>query len=250
MELALQGLKWITCLIYIDDIIVFGKSFDEHLQRTEQVLERIRAAGLKLKPEKCNMLQSDVIFLGYVVSGEGVSPSRVNIAKILDWPRPKTAKQVKQFVAMESYYRRYVKDFVSKVRPMVELTKKGKRFLWSEACERSFEKLKRALVSSDIMGYPLNDAGNFILDVDPSDVGIGGILQSAPDARVQRASHSLRQHFKQSWDNCITEKKLLAVRFFHRVFQTILTRQKICGENRPPGFNLAFQIKGTKREDS
>ena len=111
-------------LIYIDDIIVFGKSFDEHLQRIEQVLERILAAGLKLKPEKCNMLQRDVIFLGHVVSGEGVSPSPVNIAKILDWPRPKTAKQVKQFVAMGSYYRRYVKDFASKVRPMVELTKK------------------------------------------------------------------------------------------------------------------------------
>ena len=81
MEMVLQGLQWITCLIYIDDIIVFGRDFDEHILRIEQVLERIRSAGLKLKPQKCNMLQKEVVFLGHVVSGEGVKPNPVNIAK-------------------------------------------------------------------------------------------------------------------------------------------------------------------------
>ena len=128
MEMALQGLQWITCLIYIDNIIVFGRTFEEHVQRLEQIFERIREAGLKLKPTKCNMFKQEVIFLGYVVSGEGVRPSPVNSTKILDWPEPRTAKQEKQFVAMGSYYRRYVRNFASMVRPMTELTKKGKHF--------------------------------------------------------------------------------------------------------------------------
>ena len=115
MELALQGLKWITCLIYIDDIIVFGKNFEEHMCRVEEVLERIKAAGLKVNPEKCLMLQKKVVFLGHVVSGEGVKPSPTNITKIMSWPKPKNAKQVKQLVAMGSYYRQYVKDFASMV---------------------------------------------------------------------------------------------------------------------------------------
>ena len=87
-------------------------------------------------------------------------------------PKPKTAKQVKQLVAMGSYYRRYV----SIVRPMIDLTKKGKKFIWTEACDRSFEQMKKALLSADVMGNPLNEAGDFILDVDASDIGIGGIL--------------------------------------------------------------------------
>ena len=145
MEMALRGLQWITCLIYIDDVIVFGKTFEEHLARVEEVLERIQAAGLKLKPEKCRMLQKEVVFLGHVVSGKGVQPSPTNISKIISWPRPKTAKQVKQFVAMGSYYRRYVKDFASMVKPMVDLTKKSKKFVWSVACETAFAEMKKAL---------------------------------------------------------------------------------------------------------
>ena len=143
MELALKGLQWVTCLIYIDDIIVYGRGFDEHMRRVEEVLERLKAAGLKLKPDKCNMLQSEVVFLGHVVSAEGTRPNPTNINTILEWPKPKTAKQIKQLVAMGSYYRRYVKNFASLVRPMVELTKKGKKFIWSEACEKSLKALRR-----------------------------------------------------------------------------------------------------------
>lgn len=103
-------------------------------------------------------------------------PTLTNVSKVVDWPTPKTAKQIKQFVAMGSYYRRYIKNFASIVRPMVELTKKGKRFLWNEACQEAFETLKRELIGADVMGYPMNEAGTFTLDVDASDIGIGGIL--------------------------------------------------------------------------
>lgn len=123
MEMALQGLQWVSCLIYIDDVIVFGRNFDENLSRLEEVLERIKAAGLKLKPEKCLMLQKKVVFLGHAVSGERVKPSSISIEKIMVWPRPEIAEQAKQLVAMESYYIRYERDFVTMVWPLVQLTK-------------------------------------------------------------------------------------------------------------------------------
>ena len=77
----------------MDDIIVFGKNFNEHISRVEQVLERIQAAGLKLKPQKCEMLHTEVVFLEHVVSGDGVKPNPVNTAKIVGWPTPKTSRQ-------------------------------------------------------------------------------------------------------------------------------------------------------------
>ena len=192
MELALKGLQWVTCLICIVDIIVYGRSFDEHMRRVEEVLERLKAAGLKLKPDECNMLISEVVFLGHVVSAEGTRPNPTNINKILEWPKPKTAKQIKQLVAMGSYCRRYVKNLASLVRPMVEFTKKGKKFIWSEACEKSFEGLKKALVSTDVMSYLLNDAGQFILDVDASDVGIGGILHQVQNGHERVIAYASR----------------------------------------------------------
>ena len=218
MEMALQGLKWITCLIYIDDIIVFGKNFDKHISRVEQVLERIREAGLKLKPQKCEMLQTEVVFLGHAVSGDGVKPNPVNIAKIVGWSRPKTPRQVKQLVAMGSYYRRYVKNFATIVRPMVELTKKGRKFVWSEEGETAFEELP----STDIMSYPLNDAEDFVLDVNASDKGIGGILHQVQNGRERVIAYASRSLNKAEKYYCITEKELLAVRFFIEYFRQYL----------------------------
>lgn len=219
MELALQGLQWITSLIYIDDIIVYGRNFDEHIARVEEVLERIKIAGLKLKPNKSNMFQTSVVFIGHVVSKEGVKPNPANIAKVVDWPQPKTAKQIRQFVALGSYYRRFIKDYASMVKPMVELTKKGKHFNWDETCDSSFQAVKKALIRADVMGYPLNEAGEFILDVDASDLGIGAVLHQVQGDRERVIAYASRAMNRAERNYCITEKELLAVRFFIEHFR-------------------------------
>ena len=163
----------------------------------EEVLSRIQAAGLKLKPDKSHLLQKEVFFLGHVVSGAGVKPSPVNIAKIVDWPKPKTAWQIKQFVAMGSYYRRYIKDFAAMVRPMVELTKQSKKFVWDAACDDAFRRLKEALTGSDIMGYPLND-------VDASDIGIGAVLHQVQGDKERVIAYASRALNKAESNYCIT----------------------------------------------
>ena len=243
MELALQGLQWETCLIYIDDIIVFGATLEEHLDRVEQVFERIRAAGLKFKPEKCSMLQTEVVFLGHVVSKEGIRPDPTNVSKILDWPKPETSKQVKQFVATGSYYRRFIKNFAKIAKPLTDLTKKDKVFEWNEKCDAAFNALKRALVSSDIMGYPLNKGDDFILDVDASGCGIGAVLSQKQDGKEKVIAYASRALNKAEKNYCITEKELLAVRFFIEYFRQYLLGRRFLVRSDHQALTWLFNMK-------
>ena len=141
MEIALRGLQWHTCLIYLDDIVVFGTNFEEHLNRVEEVLDRLQVAGLKLKPEKCQLFQLEVDFLGHVVSADGVRPNPHNIAKIEQWPVPTNVTGVRQILGMGNYYRRFVKNYSALVRPLTDLTRKGVEFKWSAACMRKVHRL-------------------------------------------------------------------------------------------------------------
>lgn len=142
MELVLQGLHWEACLIYIDDIIVFGKTFEEHLTRLEQVLSRISKFNLKLQPDKCHLFQQEVEFLGHVVSGEGTKPYPHNIAKIKCFPTLTNVTMVRGIIGMGSYYRKFINGFANLVRPLVELTKSSKEFIWTAECQKAFDDLK------------------------------------------------------------------------------------------------------------
>ena len=144
---------------------------------------------------------------------------------------------------MGSYYRRYVKDFATIVRPMVDLTKKGKKFIWNEACDQSFENLKKALISSDVMGYPMDNAGQFVLDVDASDVGIGGILHQIQDGRERVIAYASRALNKAERNYCITEKELLAVRYFIEYFRQYLLGRKFVVRSDHQALVWLFKLK-------
>jgi len=165
------------------------------------------------------MLKPEVIFLGHVVSKEGVKPSPVNIAKVIEWPVPQIAKQAKQFVALGSYYRRFVRDYAKMVRPLTELTKNDRGFVWTPDCQQAFDAVKQALTSTPIMAYPMNEGGEFILDVDASGVGIGGVLQQVQDGVEKVIAYASRALNKAERNYCITEKELLAVRHFVEYFR-------------------------------
>ncbi len=124
MELALRGLQWVTCLIYLDDVIIFATTFEEHLLRLKQVFDRIRKANLKLQPGKCHLFQTEVEFLGHIVSKDGIKPNHCNISKIQQWKRPTNVTEVRQFLGLCSYYRRFVKNFSAIAKPLTDLTKK------------------------------------------------------------------------------------------------------------------------------
>ena len=125
MDSVLAGLHWRDCLVYIDDIVVVGKSFEEHLHNLQQVLERLRQAGLKLQPRKCRFLQQQVTFLGHTVSAQGVSPDPEKTDRVRSWPEPQSAKEIQQFLGLANYYRRFIKNFATMAKPLHRLTEKG-----------------------------------------------------------------------------------------------------------------------------
>ena len=210
MERVLAGLHWETCLIYIDDIIAFSKTFDEHVDRLTQVLQILRAANLKLASHKCKLFRSRVEFLGHVVSDRGVETDPKKIEAISGWPEPKTVKEVRSFIGLSSYYRRFVKDFAKLARPLHRLTEKDTSFEWTTECQEAFNSLKAALASPPILGYPLVD-GLFTLDTDASLDGIGAVLSQEQDGVEKVIAYYTRALTHTERKYCVTRRELLAV---------------------------------------
>jgi len=180
MDLALNGLNFNMCLVYLDDIIVYSADVGEHITRLEKLFKRLRAANLKLKPSKCKLLRSELSFLGHVVSGKGVATDPEKIKAVENWPVPTDVKEVRSFLGLASYFRKFVPAFAALAAPLHALTGKNKRFEWTSSCEDGFWKLKEAPVSSPILAMP-NDGDPFILDTDACDVSIGAVLSQVQD---------------------------------------------------------------------
>lgn len=184
MERVLHGLHWSTCLVYLDDCIILGKNFNEHLVNLQEVLRRIREAGLKLKPSKCQLFMREVTYLGHVISPAGVLPDPNNTKKVSKWPRPTNATQVRSFLGLASFYRRFIAGFAHISSPLTDLTHKGRQFIWTDDCEHAFNMLKQALTSPPLLAYP--DFGNkFSLATDASQDAVGAVLSQTHDGKDQ-----------------------------------------------------------------
>ena len=175
MQRILHGLDWKICLVYIDDVIIFSKTFQEHLSRLAAVFDRLREAHLKLKPSKCHFACSSVNFLGFVVSSEGILPDPSKITAVETFPVPSSVKDVRSFLGLSNYYRRFVKDFAKIASPLNRLTRKSVPFVWDPSCEAAFQALKARLCSSPILVYP-DFSQAFHLHTDASQYAIGYIL--------------------------------------------------------------------------
>lgn len=180
MEKVLSGLPWEVCLLYLDDIIVHGREFGEAIKRLRTVLQRLRDAGLKLSPKKCILFQQFVPFLGHVASNHGVTRDPKKIEAVRTWPSPRTAKDVKSFLGLCSYYRRFVHGFADIARPLFRLTENQREFRWTGECEDAFRRLKTLLTIAPILAFPTAD-GLFILDTDASNTGLGAVLSQVQE---------------------------------------------------------------------
>ena len=213
MEIVLAGLQWQTCLVYLDDVIIYSRTFNEHLDRLEGVLQRIRESGLKLKPKKCHLLQEEVTFLGHVISSKGILPDPSNVQKLQDWPTPTKVKDVRAFLGLGNYYKKFVKDYSQLVKPLTSLTQKNAAFTWTAECQESFEKLKSILLGPDIMSFPQHGAP-YILDTDACDVAIGAVLSQIQDGRERVIAYGSRTLNKSERNFCVTDRECLAVKYF------------------------------------
>jgi len=147
MDCVLAGLSYITCLVYIDDIIVFSRKSEEHVSRLGEVFHRIRQANLKLKPSKCSLFQRQVEFLGHLVSGDGIAMQPDKIEAIRTWPECRNVTEVRAFLGTCGYYRRFIKDFSVIASPLCELLKKNEPFTWTDEQQQAFRTLKDRLMT-------------------------------------------------------------------------------------------------------
>ena len=209
MELVLAGLHWSSCLVYLDDIIIYSRTVKEHLTRLEEVLERLQAAGMKLKPKKCRLLRRKVNYLGLVSSG-GVQTDPLKVECILSWPSPTTQKELRQFLGLASYYRRFVKGFASIAAPLNHLLEKGKPWEWTKVCEHAFSSLKKMLTTSPILAYPDFEI-EFTVDCDASGDGLGAVLSQCIGGGENVISYASRSLTKPEKKYCATRKEMLAL---------------------------------------
>jgi len=208
MDFVVCGLSYVTCLVYLDDIIVFGRTFDEQLLRLGEVFGRIKDAKLKLKPSKCSLMQRSVAFLGQVVSEAGVSIQPEKTEAIRTCPRSIT--EVRAFMGTCGYYRCFVKDFSDIAKPMFDLMKKGVDFVWTEACQEVFETLKTKLTSEPILALP-KDEGMYILDTDASNFALGSVLSKVQDNTDRVIAFGSRTLSRSELNDETTRKELLAI---------------------------------------
>ena len=213
LQTVLAGLEGKFCFVYIDDILVCSKSFEEHLQHLQQIFERLRKAGLTLKPKKCSFLQSQVIYLGHVISSDGISPDPSKIQRVRDYPIPTDVKKVRQFLGLASYYRRFIPGFAKIANPLHALTKKGEVFQWSIKCQEAFDLLKQKLISVPVLSYPqFGQEEKFIVETDASSLGIGAVLaQKQQDGYVHPVAYASRTLNPHERNYAITELETLAL---------------------------------------
>eukprot|EP00731_Ephydatia_muelleri_P019115 Em0011g1155a len=170
------GIVWFMLEhVYLDDIIIFSQTVDEHLQRLRDVLQRLKDAGLKIKPSKCQLLRKSVLYLGHIVSEKGVEVDPKKTSCVRSWQVPNDRECLRKFLGFASYYRKFIPSFAQIASPLHSLTEKAKPWQWSQQCNEAFDQLKEKLLSPPILSFPQFDKV-FVVDTDASQHGLGAVL--------------------------------------------------------------------------
>lgn len=230
MQTTMNDMAFQILLVYLDDLLVYSKTFDEHLERLQRVFNRLREVGLKLNPQKCHFARRKVEYLGYTVSGKGIATSEEKIKAVRCWPTPTTLRDVRSFLGFASYYRRFVKDFAKLARPLHELVSKAYqqgatskrksktadiRAMWDDNCSEAMKRLQDALTTAPILGYA-DFTLPFILETDASMSGLGAVLSQQQDGGMRviaYASRSLRPTEKNMKNYSSMKLELLALKW-------------------------------------
>jgi len=188
-------------LIYFDDVIVISPDFDTHISRLKEVFDRLRAAGLKLKPSKGALLQREVKYLGHVVGRDGVATDFEKVRAVRDWAVPVNLPEFRAFLGLVGYYCQYIPDFAGIAQPLNRLTAKGVRWQWTQAKQKASDHLKDRLV----------EVKEYILDTDASNHNVGAVLSQVQDDREVVVAYYSKALSAPEKNYCTTRRELLAV---------------------------------------
>lgn len=234
MDNLLRGLQNEVCLVYLDDIIVFSTSLQEHIINLEKVFQRLRESNFKIQMDKSEFLKLETDFLGHVITRDGVKPNPDKIATIEKYPLPKTTKQIKQFLGLLGYYRKFIPDFARLTKPMTSCLKKNSKITLDKIYVDCFEKCKKLLTNDPILQYP-DFSKEFILTTDASNFALGAILSQGPIGSDKPISFASRTLNESEINYSTIEKELLAIVWATKYFRPYLfgRKFKIVTDHKP-----------------
>ena len=192
MDLVLKNLTGTECWVFIDDVIVYSDTAEEHAKRLSDVLERFRRASLQLQPEKCVFAKEKFTYLGFELSHRGIEVSPNKVKAVQNFPTSKSVKDVRSFLGLASFYRRLVPHFADIAKALTQLTKKDKIWDWNQECQESFDNLKSKLTNTTVLVFP-DFKVQFILTTDASTVGLGAVLSQVHEGIERPISFASRQ---------------------------------------------------------
>ena len=198
-------------VVYIDDVLVFSRTLSEHLKHLELVIAHLQEAGLKLKPTKCPFICQEVEYLGHIITPSGLKPTSRLVAAVAEFPVPRNVREVRQFLGLSSYYRRFIPEFARIAKPLHELTRKSVQFIWDGKCQAAFATLTDKLTQAPVLAYPCFNKP-FVLETDASAQGIGAVLsQPQEDGHLHPIAYASRALSPTESKYAITELETLAV---------------------------------------
>ena len=222
MEATLQGLQMVC--VYLDDILVSGKTQQEHLANLHEVLTRLESAGLRLKREKCTFCQSEVTYLGHIISADGLKPSPNKVKAVSNLPSPSKVSELKTFLGLVNYYAKFLPDLATRLAPLYKLLKHDESWIWSTEQETAFQDVKKKLLSPQILAH-FDDTKPIVLACDASPFGVGAILsQIQADGSEHPVAYASRSLSPAEQNYSHLDKEALAI-----VFGVGKFHQYICG---------------------
>jgi hypothetical protein len=225
MDNVLKDLQGTICLVYLDDIIVFSTSLQEHIENLKKVFTALKKSNLKVQLDKSEFLHKEIEFLGHVVTTEGIKPSPLKIKTIKEFPIPKTQKDIKSFLGLLGYYRKFIRDFSKLTKPLTECLKKGRSVVHNEKFIKAFELSKELLMNDPILQYP-DFEKPFILTTDASHYAIGAVLSQGPIGSDRPVCYASRTLTDSEINYSTIEKELLAIVWGTKYFRPYLYGRK------------------------
>lgn len=210
---VLEGLKWQIANVFFDDICIFSRTAADHIRDVGLVLQRIIKAGLKIHMSKCKWARKEVEFLGFRVGRDGIKPMEDKVQAVMDFPAPRTLTELRSFLSLASYYRRFIEGFSTIAGPLNELLQKKTIWRWGKEQREAFMALKHSLCSKPVLAYPDFDLP-FVVYTDASNYGLGAILaQQHPDGTMRVVAYASRSLHGAEKQYAPTHKEALAVRW-------------------------------------
>src|SRR5258705_5974241 len=209
MDCVLAGLRYGSVVCYLDDLIVWGKDFPEHLDRLHTVLDRLGQVGMSLKPSKCKFGYSQVKVLGHIVDANGVYPNPEKIKSVQNFPQPRTVKGVRSFLGLCNFYRKFVEGYAKISKPLVEQTEKNRPFEWTRPREEAFQALKDKLTTAPVLKH-FDEDKPVELHCDASSYGLGVVLVQEHEGNMHPIAYASRCLSRSEKNHPIWEQETLA----------------------------------------